>query len=57
MEEEISGCICQTSIYIYSMQHNIICYNKEEKNTGEDIAQDVRMKKKFEAIHPLKVGR
>lgn len=31
MEEEVPGCICQTSIYIYSTQHNIICNNKEEK--------------------------
>lgn len=31
MEEEVPGCICQTSIYVYSMPHNIICNIKEEK--------------------------
>lgn len=33
--EEVPGCICQTSIYVYGMQHNLIHNIKEEKNRGE----------------------
>lgn len=35
MEEEVPGCICQTSIYVYGMQHNVIHNVKEEKIEGK----------------------
>jgi len=35
MEEEVPGCFCQTSIYVYGMYHNIIHNIKEENIEGK----------------------